>query len=223
MSVKLSAKVSVMNEWSSASLPPARRRARQPDSLAAAVIEILVGLHCPLATPAMRIILTDRGRPTKAEQLSRLAAYQREDLARTLIAPPLCWTVEPDGRATTPRWWALSEWRYARRIRTEDTNRLWLAHLAERLAVDLAQKPDGRTDDIRNLALSSAASVLGPLTIETPSTGAPWAALRSAVHARFIGAFSNLTGITRLQDEAEQRLTPLTSGADRFFGTGSPV
>jgi hypothetical protein len=197
---------------------PAQRRARQPDSLAAAVIGILSELQTPLATPAMRVVLTDRGRPTKAEQLSRLAAYQREDFARSHIAPPLCWTVEPDGTATTPRWWALSEWRFARRIRTADTGRLWLAHLAERLTSDLTKNPYGHTDEFVSLTLSTVTRLLGPQTFDVPVDSEDWGAIHTAVYEPFMGAFSNMTGITHEQDEIEQGLAEFLSGSDRLFG-----
>jgi hypothetical protein len=197
---------------------PVPRRARQPDSLAVVVIGILTELQCPLATPAMRIILTDRGRSTKAEQLSRLAAYQREDFARSHIAPPLCWTVELDGTATTPRWWALSEWRFGRRIRTEDVGRLWLAHLAERLTSDLSENPHGRTDELISLALGTVARLIGPQTFDVPTTGDDWAAIHTAVYKPFVGAFSNMTGVTSEQHEVEQRLSDSLSGFDRLFG-----
>jgi hypothetical protein len=167
----------------------------------------------------MRIILTDRGRPTRAEQLSRLAAYQREDFARSHVAPPLCWTVEPDGSATSPRWWALSDWRFGRRIRTEDTRRVWLAHLAEWLTADLARNPKGRSDEIVSLTLGTVARLLGPQAFDVPSTREEWLALRAAVYDPFMGAFSNMAGVTREQDEVEQRLSESLSGFDRLFGT----
>ena len=179
---------------------------------------ILSELQTPLATPAMRVVLTDRGRPTKAEQLSRLAAYQREDFARSHIAPPLCWTVEPDGTATTPRWWALAEWRFARRIRTADTGRLWLAHLAERLTADLTKNPYGHTDEFVSLTLSTVTRLLGPQTFDVPVDSEDWGVIHTAVYEPFVGAFSNMTGITHEQDEIEQGLAEFLSGSDRLFG-----
>jgi hypothetical protein len=204
------------------SLAPPTRRARQPDSLAASVTFILDELQCPVATPAMRVILTDRGRDTKAEQLSRLAAYQREDFQRTHIPPPLCWTVESDGTATTPRWWALSHWRLGRRIRSKDASQVWLAHLAVWLTMDLAERPRGRDSAIINLALGTAARVLGPRVFDVPTTREDWMQLRGAIYGPYQGALNNLTGLTGQQADAEARLTSRSaSGFDLLFGASS--
>lgn len=170
----------------------------------------------------MRVILTDRGRDTKAEQLSRLAAYQREDFQRTHTPPPLCWTVEPDGTATTPRWWALSHWRLGRRIRTKEASQIWLAHLASWLTMDLAERPRDRNAPIITLALGTAARVLGPRVVDVPTTKDEWMQLRAAVYDPYQGALNNLTGITAQQAEAEARLrTRSASGFDLLFGASS--
>jgi hypothetical protein len=204
------------------SFAPPSRRARQSDSLAALVTFILDELQCPVATPAMRVILTDRGRDTKAEQLSRLAAYQREDFQRAHIPPPLCWTIEPDGTATTPRWWALSEWRLGRRIRTEDASQIWLAHLAVWLTTDLAERPRGRDSAVITLALGTAARVLGPRVFDVPTTTDEWMRLRAAVYGPYQGALNNRTGLTGQQTEAEARLTSRSAaGFDLLFGASA--
>jgi hypothetical protein len=197
---------------------PAPRRARQADSLAASVSSILGELQTPVATPAMRVILTDRGRLTSAEQLGRLAAYQREDFARSHVSPPLCWTVEPDGTATSPRWWALSDWRFGRRIRTPDTGRVWLAHLAVWLTSDLARSPHGHSNEFVSLALGSVVRVLGPQSFDVPSSAEDWSVLRTAVYEPFTGSFSNLTGVTGEQQDVEDSLSGSLSGFDRLFG-----
>ena len=106
------------------------RRERRPDSLAAAVIELLDDYQCPISTQAVRVILTARGRPVPAERLSRLAAYQREDFERTKMPPELCWTLTPDAVAVTPRWWARGQWRLMRRIQTNDVMPIWYVMLA---------------------------------------------------------------------------------------------
>ena len=166
----------------------------------------------------MRIILTDRGRTTTAEQLGRLAAYQREDFTRAHIPPPLCWTIEPDSTATSPRWWALSDWRLGRRIRTKDAVPVWVAHLGVWLTTDLAESPDGRDQEMITLALASVTRVLGPQVFHVPTTAEEWMRLRAAVYAPNQGAMSNMTGMTGQQTAAEQRLSDCASGFDLLFG-----
>ena len=204
------------------SFAPPTRRARQPDSLAASVTSILDELQCPVATPAMRVILTDRGRDTKAEQLGRLAAYQREDFQRTHTPPPLCWTIEPDGTATTPRWWARSDWRLGRRIRTEDASKIWLAHLAVRLTTDLAERPRDRDAAVITLALGTVARVLGPQVFDVPTTTDEWMQLRADVYGPYQGALNDRAGLTGQQSDAEARLTSRrASGFDLLFGASA--
>jgi hypothetical protein len=195
------------------------RRARRPESLAVRVSSVLDELQCPIATPAMRIILGDRGSAVRAEHLSRLAAYQREDFLRTHVPPELCWTIEPDGKPTTPRWWARPDWRLERRIRTEDVSRIWHARLAEWLSIDLSRSPAGRDSAIITLALGSAALALGSQVFDVPRTEDDWVALHEQVYGPYQGALNNRAGVTRQQAEAEIRLiSEGRSSFDLLFG-----
>jgi hypothetical protein len=182
------------------------RRSRRTDSLAALVIEVLDDLECPVATTAIRIILNDRGRIVTAEQLGRLAAYQREDFLRTRIPPALCWAIDPNGIAVNPRWWALGDWRLQRRILTEDVKPVWLAHLADRLCLDLAKRPAGRDPAFVTLTLGAIAQALGERYFDVPATTDDWMALRGKVYAAHLGNLSNLAGATPDQHEAEASL-----------------
>lgn len=184
----------------------ATRRARQPGSLAASVIEVLDDVQCSVSTTAMRIVLNERGRTVTAEQLGRLAAYRREDFLRTRYPPELCWALTPDGAATNPRWWARGQWRLQRRILTDDARQIWLAILAERLCMDQAEHPDGRDGAIVSLALGTIAQVLGSRYFDVPASRDEWLALRREVYEAYIGVFANLTGATTSQYEAEARL-----------------
>lgn len=197
----------------------ALRRARRPDSLAAAVSELLDELQCPVSTEAVRVILNDRGRPVTAEHLSRLAAYQREDFARTRMLTPLSWALNPDGAAVIPRWWARGDWRLLRRLRTKDVTPIWFANLATNLCADLA----GRTDPpsaMVTLALGAANLALGggeefPL----PMTNRDWMRLREQIYAPHNGALSNRTGGTAEQYAAEAALNSANvSGFELLFG-----
>src|ERR671930_575608 len=107
------------------------RRARRPDSLAAAVVELLDGFESPLPTHAVRILLTDQGRAVTAEHLARVAAYERDDFLRTRMPPRLCSVIDADALLVSPRWWAIGSWRLQRRILTQDARTLWIAMLAE--------------------------------------------------------------------------------------------
>jgi len=197
------------------------RRTRQPHSLGTVVAELLDDLQCPVSTAAIRIILTDRGRPTTAEQLGRLAAYQREDFQRSRIPPELCSALLADGSATKPRWWARGSWRLERRILTEDARPLSLAHLAAWLCSDLAERPARRHPALITQTLGTIATVLGRGYFEVPQTSAEWRGLRADVYAQYRGSFSNLTGPTGQQHDAEialqaQGLSPY----ELLFGRG---
>src|ERR1700678_4022158 len=137
------------------------RRSRRPDSLASAVIELLDDYQCPISTQAVRVVLNARGRPVTAEQLSRLAAYQREDFRRTRMPPPLCWAINPDISAAVPRWWARGHWRLLRRIRTEDVTPIWYATLATRLCRDLANQNTTPRPEFATFVLGAANLALG--------------------------------------------------------------
>lgn len=193
------------------------RRARRPDSLASSVSTVLREMQCPVSTTAIRIILNDRGRPTTAEHLGRLAAYQRQDFDRTHVPPPLCWSIEPDGAATVPRCWAMADWRLGRRIHTRDAAPVWLEHLAVWLTADLADHPDGRSEDIVHLALGTVARLNGPRVFQVPSSSDDWMQVRASVYSE--GRMSNRTGLTRGQEEAEARLQRSgVPGLDLLFG-----
>ena len=193
------------------------RRTRRPDSLAAAVTGVLDDLQCPVSTTSVRVILNDRGRPATAEQLSRLAGYQRDDFLRTRIPPELCWTLEPNGTATNPRWWARGDWRLQRRILTEDVKPVWLAHLAEHLCMNLAERPVGRDPAIVTHTLGTIARVTGRQYFDVPSASDEWMELRKEVYA--MGAFHNMTGATSEQHDAEAALQARgLSGSELLFG-----
>ncbi len=198
----------------------ALRRARRPDSLAAAVIELVDDLQCPISTQAVRIILNARGRPVTAEQLGRLAAYQREDFQRTRMPPPLSWAINPDGSAAVPRWWAGGDWRLLRRLRTEDSVPIWCATLAVRLCRDIANQLGEPGPELALLARSAANVALGGgRTFELPISKQDWGDLCTDVYGPHNGALNNRTGGTAEQCEAEAALKASGApGLDLLFG-----
>jgi hypothetical protein len=195
------------------------RRARRPDSLAAAVVGVLGEFGCPLPTSAVRVILNDRGREVRAEHLGRLAAYERDDFLRTRLPPRLCAVIDPDARAVRPRWWALGEWRLQRRIMTEDVRAIWFATMAVRLCLDLADRREPPGSPIVTLALGSVARAIGSQQFDVPASRDEWMALRERVYAPYIGALNNLDGPTGEQHTAEAGLMGAgTPPADLYFG-----
>ncbi len=197
-----------------------RRRARRPNSLSTAVADLLEDIQCPVPTSAVRVILTARGRPVTAEQLSRLAAYQRQDFERTRVAPLLCWAVDPQGAAVFPRWWALGDWRLLRRIKTEDVVPIWFATLATRLCSEIAKQPSRSTPEFATLARGASSLALGEgQTFDLPMSSEEWLELRQRVYAPYGGALNNQTGGTQEQYEIEKSLTSNgLSGFELLFG-----
>lgn len=194
------------------------RRARRPESLARAVIELLDDYQCPIPTQAVRVILTARGRPVPAERLGRLAAYQRQDFERTRMAPELCWTVMPDGAAVTPRWWARGHWRLLRRIHTDDVVPIWYATLATHLCHDLANQRGIPDPHLASLALAAAnAALWDRRTFELPAAKEDWLSIYQGVYAPHNGALNNRTGGTAEQYEAEKTLKA-AQGFNPLFG-----
>jgi hypothetical protein len=195
------------------------RRARRPDSLARAVIELLDDYQYPLSTQAVRVILTARGRPVPAERLSRLAAYQREDFERTRMPPELCWALKTDGSAVIPRWWARGSWRLMRRIQTNDAMPIWYATLATRLCRDLADQRGVPDPNLANLALAAAnAALWGRRAFELPASSDDWMRLYREVYAPHNGALSNRTSGTLEQIDAEKALSSGAPGFNPLFG-----
>lgn len=195
------------------------RRTRRPDSLAAAVVEVLAAFQCPISTDAMRVVLSDGGRRVTAEHLGRLAAYERQDRLRTLMPPRLCSVIGVDAHAVRPRWWALGDWRLQRRIMTEDVRPIWFATLAVGLCSRLADRTDEPGTAIITLAVGSASRALDGRHIDVPMSGDEWQALYELVYAPYNGALNNLGGATKQQADAETRLTAAgIPGVDLYFG-----
>jgi hypothetical protein len=182
------------------------------------VIELLDDVEHPISTSAVRMILTARGRAVTAEQLGRLAAYQREDFQRTRMPPPLCWALNPDGSAVTPRWWARGHWRLLRRLKTDDVVPIWWATLAVRLCWEIAKQPGEPALELATLARGAASLALeAGQVFDLPTSKQEWMDLYAAVYARHYGALNNQTGGTSQQYEAEKALNK-GPAFDSLFG-----
>jgi len=195
------------------------RRARRPDSLAAAIVELLETFQSPLPTHAVRILLTDQGRTVTAEHLARIAAYERDDFLRTRMPPRLCSVIDADALLVSPRWWANGSWRLQRRILTQDTKSLWIAMLAERLCRDLAQRPEPGRREVVTLALWAVAQLGLQNHVDVPLTRDDWLNLRALVVNAHPGVTHSLDSPTTEQHAAEERLNAAGLPAvDLYFG-----
>lgn len=210
---KLSAKLYQM------SANPNPRRVRRPDSLAASVVELLDDYRIPMPTHAVRIILTDRGRPVTAEHLGRLAAYERADFLRTLEPPRLCGAIDTDAYAVTPRWWARGDWRLRRRILSEDVKQIWQARLGDLLCTELAERRQPPGPEIVTFALGTIARLLPNRYFDVPCSAGDWMHFHSLLSDKHPSVTGPLESPTRQQSHAEQQLRAAGFPAvDLYFG-----
>jgi len=194
------------------------QRARRPNSLAASLVELLNDYGFPLPTHAVRIILTDRGRPVTAEHLASLSAYERTSLLRTRVPPRLCSVIDAEAYAITPRWWARGDWRLQRRIQTDDAKQLWQARLADRLCIELASRQTPPApEEITRLAFETITKLGLECYFDVPCSSEDWMTLRGLV----VNAHpsQSIDGPTEDQYHAEQRLKAASLPAvDLYFG-----
>jgi hypothetical protein len=204
--------------------PYPMRRARGASSLAAATVDLLDEFNVPIPTPAVRILLNDRGREVTAEHLSRLAAYERQDFLRTRLPPRLCSAVDPDANLISPRWWARGDWRLQRRILTPDAKPIWLAVLTARLCHALSARDSVPSEAVTTLALGTVAQLLPEhRDFSLPLAPAEWSRLRTEVLNTHPAATHSLDSPTRAQHTAETALKAAgTSAVDLYFGRSAP-
>jgi hypothetical protein len=195
------------------------RRLRRPSSLATSVAEVVNEFQCPVLTTAMRVILMHRGRPTTAEQLGTLAAYEKADYLRTRLPPRLCSAIDAETNSVKPRWWARGEWRLQRRIMTEDVKPIWIATLAEQLCLVLADQPAPSDSPIASLALGSIRRTLGHSHFDVPLSAEDWMNLRREVYEQHMDTFRSRTDATPEQSAVEAKLIAAERpGIELLFG-----
>ena len=193
------------------------RRQRRPDSLAESVGAIVDQFGVPISSAALRVLLADRGRPTTAEQLGRLAAYERQDFGRTRLSPRLAAVIDEGGEPITPRWWRRGDWRLARCVMSDESRALWLARVAERLCLELSSRPDPPRDLV-TLTLGTVARLEISHDSELPLSFDDWIELRSLILDAH-GAVANFEVIeTQTQVDAAARMTTQLNGEERYFG-----
>jgi hypothetical protein len=199
-----------------------QRRARHDDSLAAAVVEVVDAVQHPVPTSAVRLMLLDGGRSVTAEQLGRLAAYERHDFARTRMPPRLCSAIDPSGVALNPRWWVRGDWRLERRILTPDAVPGSLVVLAVHLCRYHADAGRSASQELIAYTVGLANQVIDPGQIDTPASTNDWMNLHARIYGLYLGVLSNLSGTTGGQEDAAEQLRSQTlSGSELLFGVGA--
>ena len=198
----------------------ASRRARRGDSLAAAVVDLVDDVQCPVPTTAVRMILTDQGRRVSAEQLGALAAYEREDYARTRIPPRLCSAIDQNAIALNPRWWVRGDWRLERRIMTAKAKPIAMTAIAVHLCRHLADRAERADPTLISYTLGLANQLLDLRYFETPLSSNDWMELHARLYAPYNGALNNLGGYTSDQHAAAEQLRAANlPGLALLFGT----
>ncbi|WP_445149393.1 hypothetical protein [Baekduia sp. Peel2402] len=195
------------------------RRARRAGAIASEIEDLLAQYGVPLPTAAVRVLLADRGRPTTAEHLARVAASERDEFLRTRMAPRLCCAIAPDATLVTPRWWADGDWRLQRRILTEDALPLWRGHLAERLCSDLIARRRPASRELTGLVRSAIAQLDLDEELARLTDPSDWLEVRALVLDFYPGVLVADDVSTAQQAAAEQELLAADRPAvDRYFG-----
>lgn len=195
-------------------------RTRREGSLPTALRAILNDARTPLPNEVLRLFAIERlEKKVSAEQLARVAAYEREAFLRTRMPPALCSVIDPRAVALRPRVWALGEWRLARRIATPDVQRHWQSGLALMLLDEILLRFPPASERLQRLTLEAVARVLGPVAAYTPGGREQWEELRRLVAVE--NPDPDPTGHTSEQWEAEQALMnyqPSIAASDLYFG-----
>lgn len=195
------------------------RRERREGAVATIIEELVEGFGVPLETVAMRALLADRGRPTSAEHLARVAAGEQAEFLRTRMPPRLAMVIARDGAKVTPRWWAGGDWRLLRRIRTEDAVLPWRSRLVEQICLELIGRRRPAAPELVMLVRATMAQ----LGLEDEMTRLPdtsdWQDVRGLLLDNYPGVLGAHDVSTPEQREAEAALLAADRPAvERYFG-----
>ncbi|MGO9790236.1 MAG: hypothetical protein ACLP8S_12290 [Solirubrobacteraceae bacterium] len=197
-----------------------RNRAPNARSLADDVAALLDYYAVPVpASVIRRVVGAVRGQgEVTNERLGRLMAYERQALLRGRSTPRFCFAIGPDAIASRPRAWARAGWRLNRRILTEDSQQSWRAQLALKSIESILAGDATTRAALGQLALELAASVLGPVGADPPSSQSDWRELAQRLSTPR-GA-NDITAPTREQTVAEAALDVREdlSPAELYFG-----
>jgi hypothetical protein len=197
-----------------------QRRARRAGAIATEIEELVEAFGVPLAGPALRVLLADRGRPITAEHLARIAAGERTEHLRTSLPPRLAAAIDPDGTLVRPRWWAGGEWRLERRILTEDALPLWRGKLVERICSDLLSRRGRAAPEMVTLVRGTMAQIgLDTEMLRLPDME-DWQEVRALLLDVYPDVVFSHNVSTAQQREAEAALLASDlPAAARYFGS----
>lgn len=182
------------------------RRARRAGAIATEIEALVAAIGVPLETHALRVLLADRGRPTTAEHLARVAAGERTEYLRTRLPPRLAVAVTPEGAPLVPRWWADGDWRLQRRILTEDALPLWRGKLVERICSELIGRRRHAAPELVTLVRATMARLgLDDEMLRLPDTQ-DWQDVRAVLLDNLPGVIFAHDVATPQQHEAEAAL-----------------
>lgn len=200
-------------------MPSELRRARRAGAIATEIEALLEAFGVPLETHALRVLLADRGRPTTAEHLARVAAGERTEFLRTRLPPRLGVALTPDGAPLVPRWWAGGDWRLQRRILTDDALPLWRGKLVERICSELIGRRRHASPELAALVRATMARLgLDDEMLRLPDTE-DWQDVRAVLLDNLPGVIFAHDVSTSQQYEAEQALLARDRpAADLYFG-----
>lgn len=183
------------------------------------MVGVVDAVQHPVPTAAVRLILLDQRRDVTAEQLGRLAAYERQDYVRTRMPPRLCSAINANATAHNPRWWARGDWSLERRILTPDAVPEALAVLAVNLCRRHADA-DRTSPELVSYTLGLISQVTDLRYFDTPVSADDWMNLHATIYGLYRGVLSNLSGTTREQDAAGERLRSANlPGSALLFGS----
>jgi hypothetical protein len=195
------------------------RRARREGAVATVIEELVESFGVPLATPAVRALLADRGRPTSAEHLARVAAGEQTELLRTRMPPRLAMVIAPDGARVSPRWWAGGDWRLLRRISTEDALAPWRSRLVAQICSELIGRRRPAAAELVTLVRATMAQLdLDGELMRLPDID-DWQAVQALLLDNYPGVVVTHDVSTPEQYEAEAALLAADLPATaRYFG-----
>jgi hypothetical protein len=195
------------------------RRARRAGAIAREIEALVAAFGVPLETHAVRVLLADRGRPTTAEHLGRVAAGERAESVRTRLPPRLAVAIRPDGAPVVPRWWAGGGWPLRRRILTEDAVALWRGRLVEGICSELIARRRPASAELAGLVRATMARLDLDAELQRLADPGDWQEVRALLLDHQPGVLVADDVSTPLQDEAERALLDAGLPAvERAFG-----
>jgi hypothetical protein len=152
-------------------------------SLPAALAAILDAAQVPIPAGSLRALaaVAVPDQKVTAERLSRVAAYEEDAAIRSRKTPRFCWAITQDGVAPSPRIWTRGEWRFPRRVITDEAVQRWTVVLAMFLARQMAEGTEPARAELHKVALEAVARAIGPVAVYPPGSREEWADLQRRI------------------------------------------